>query len=277
MPYSVLMAVYRKEKPEFLKIAIQSMLDQTVPTDDFVLVCDGPLTQELDAVIDRFCTTYPALFHVVRMEKNMGLGLALNAGIQECKNEYVARMDSDDISLPDRIEKQLKVFELDASLSVVGAQIAEFQNDPAVIEGYRVVPTAHNKILKRVKTRSPMNHVTVLMKRSDVLAVGNYEGLVGYEDYHLWIKMLSAGKVFANIDDVGCNVRVDGMYKRRGGMAYFKNYKKLQELLLAEKLITYPRYMMNACVRFGATVVCPNFLRKILFKKLMRKRKINRG
>ena len=242
MAYSVLMSVYYKEKPAHLEIAIQSMLDQTVPTDDFVLVCDGSLTEELYAVIDRFCTANPTLFHVIRLEKNMGLGHALNVGIKACKNEYVARMDSDDISLPDRIEKQLKAFEADSSLSVVGAQIAEFQTDPTVIEGYRVVPTSHKKILRRVKTRSPMNHVTARMKRSDVLEVGNYEGLIGYEDYHLWIKMLSAGKIFFNIDSVGCNVRVDGMYKRRGGIAYFKSYQKLQRLLLAEKLITYPRY-----------------------------------
>lgn len=274
MSYSVLMSVYCKERSEYFRIAIQSMLDQTVPPDDFVLVCDGPLTDELYSVIDEFCSDHPGLFNVIKLEENVGLGSALNVGIKACKNEYVARMDSDDISLPDRIERQLKVFESNGSLSVVGAQISEFQKDPSVIEGYRVVPISHEDILERMKTRNPMNHVTTLMRRSDVLEVGNYESVVGYEDYYLWVKMLSSGKVFVNIDGVGCNVRVDGMYKRRGGMAYFKNYMRVQRLLLDKELISYPRYFANCCVRFSATVLCPDFLKKILFKKMMRKRKM---
>ena len=108
--YSVLMSVYYREKPEFLRQSMESILHQTVPTDDFVLVCDGPLNPELDAVIAQMQQAFGPVLYVLRLKQNGGLGKALNAGIQHCKNELVARMDSDDISRPDRCEKQLKVF-----------------------------------------------------------------------------------------------------------------------------------------------------------------------
>lgn len=275
MSYSVLMSVYAREKPAYLEKAIQSMLDQTVPTDDFVLVCDGPLTDGLYAVIDAFCEKHPHLFRIIRLEENVGLGAALAEGVGACKNEYIARMDSDDISLPDRIERQLQAIGQNEALSAVGAQIAEFQSDPVKIDGYRTVPTSHGDILKRLRTRNPMNHVTVLMKRSAVLAAGNYQSVIGFEDYHLWTRMLALGQRFANIGDVGCFVRIDGMHKRRGGMPYFKNYMQVARLMRANKMLSYPRYIVNACVRFSASVLCPDFLKKILFKIAMRKKHVH--
>ena len=124
--YSVLMSVYRKENPEFFRIAIESMLKQTIPTNDFVLVCDGPLTPKLDQVIQTLSDQYQDIFQIIRLETNCGLGNALNTGLKICKNELVARMDSDDISLLNRCELQLKAFQSDPELSLCGGNIMEF-------------------------------------------------------------------------------------------------------------------------------------------------------
>ena len=270
--YSVLMSVYFKENPEYFKTAIDSMLTQTIKPSDFVIVCDGNLTEELDNVLDDYVNKYPKLFNIVRLKNNIGLGLALKAGLNECKCELVARMDTDDISLPDRMEIQLKAFEENPDATVIGGQISEFLNNPEEIIDYRFVPLKTEEIYKRAKSRNPMNHVTVVYKKSHLLEVGSYENLPGFEDYRLWVTLLSAGKKLINIDNVCCNVRVgDGVYKRRGGISYFKHTWNMEKYLREKKMISVFQFWKNVSIRFAGTVLCPNFVREYFFKKLMRK------
>lgn len=152
MEYSVLMSVYAKEEPVYLDTAIQSMLDQTVRTDDFVIVCDGPLTAELEAVLERHLAQNPAVLHLVRLPQNIGTGAALNIGLTHCKNELIAKMDSDDISVLDRCERQLKEFAEDDRLTVVGGNILEFTEDPAKPVSRRLVPCDNEGIQKYARS-----------------------------------------------------------------------------------------------------------------------------
>lgn len=270
--YAVLMSVYRNEKPEFFHRAIESMLQQTVPPSEFVIVCDGELTQELWAVIDGYCGAYEGLFHVVKLPENRGLGLALRAGLEACGCELVARMDTDDVSVPDRMEKQLEKLAAEEDLSAVGGQISEFEGEESNILDYRMVPLTCEDIRRRAASRNPMNHVTVVMKKSHVLSCGSYCHAPGFEDYHLWVRMLRADRKLANIDHVCCNVRVDSnMYGRRGGWRYFKSSLAMEKFLHQQGFIGPVRLCVNVTVRFLGTVVCPNWLRSILFKTLMRK------
>lgn len=269
--YSVLMSVYCKEKAQYFQQAIDSMLLQTVQPDEFVLVCDGPLTAELDSVIDGYEQAKPELFKVVRLEENHGLGVALNIGLQECSNELVARMDTDDISLPDRMEKQLTLLQAHPEVSAVGGQIAEFYDDPDHIIGYRVVPLEHEQIVSRAASRNPMNHVTVVYRKSQVMKAGNYPSHPGFEDYHLWARMLSKGQRFMNMDDVLCNVRADaGMHERRRGVAYFRHTWDMERVLLSKGLTKRFQFCKNVAVRFVGTVVLPARLRQKVFQKTMR-------
>ena len=162
MEYSVLMSVYVKENAEFFSAAVESMLYQSCPPTQFVLVCDGPLTLALDKVIDGF--TYPDLFRILRLPVNQGLGVALQEGLSACDCELVARMDSDDIALPLRMEHQLAAMNADPGLSVVGGQIAEFTGTMGNIQGYRMVPVSPEKIRQSAARRNPMNHMTVLLR-----------------------------------------------------------------------------------------------------------------
>ena len=275
MDYSVLMSVYRKENPSYLEEAIESMLHQTVAPRDFVIVCDGELTDELYRVINRFTSECPSLFQVIQLEKNMGLGLALNQGLAVCKYELVARMDSDDIALSDRMEKQLNAFSQNPDFSVIGGQIAEFEKTPNEITRYRIVPESEKDITHKLKFSNPVNHVTVLYQKSHVMAVGGYPHHPGFEDYRLWIELLFQGYRICNLSHIFCNVRADSdMLGRRKGFSYFKNTLKLENVLLSKKIISLWEYLVNVCIRFGGTVLLPPKLQKKLFSYLMRKQTI---
>lgn len=272
MEYSVLMSVYAREKAEYFKQAVDSMLSQTVPPDEIVLVCDGALTPELDQVIEGYESRNPDLFHVIRLEKNHGLGIALGIGLQACKNELVARMDTDDIALPDRLEKELAALEANPDVCAVGGRISEFYDDPEDVIGYRVVPLTHEEIRKRASFANPMNHVTVLYRKSSVLAAGNYPNHPGFEDYHLWVQMLSDGHKFMNIADVCCNVRADdGMHERRRGMEYFRYTWEMEKFLREKRVVTFFQFWKNVAVRFSGTVLLPPRLTNTLFQKIMRR------
>lgn len=275
MDYSILMSVYQKEHPDHFRDAIQSMVNQSIPPKEFVLICDGPLTPALDAVIEAFCLEYPEWFRVIRLAQNVGLGAALNRGITECQCEYIARMDADDIAPPDRMEKQLQAFSMHPEVSVIGGQIAEFETDPDQITEYRIVPQTHEKIIRQMKFSNPINHVTTVYKKSDILAAGNYPDHPGFEDYHLWINLACEGKRFYNLPEVCCKVRADSsMLERREGLSYFKQTLKLERLLLHKKFLTRWQYFVNVTIRFGGTVILPSGVRKKVFSKLMRKKNL---
>lgn len=191
--YSVLMSVYAKENANYLSAAIESMLCQSCPPTQFVLVCDGPLTPALDKVIIDFTAAHPDLFRILRLPENQGLGFALQEGLSACECQLVARMDSDDIALPLRMEHQLAAMVADPCLDVVGGQIAEFVGDPRNIQGYRMVPISPEEVRQRAVRRNPINHMTVLFRRDAVLAAGNYQDMKGFEDYFLWGRMLASG------------------------------------------------------------------------------------
>ena len=271
MSYSVLMSVYRKENPKSFREAVESMLHQTVSPTDFVIVCDGPLTEELDRVAEDFKKTAPKLFQLIRLPENQGLGLALKEGLLHCKEELVARMDTDDIAEKSRMEQQLRFLKEHPEISVVGAQIAEFEETPEKIIRYRLVPETHSEILHKLKFSNPMNHVTVLFRKEHVLNAGNYPHHPGFEDYHLWAEMLSQGYLFHNLPHICCFVQSTHMMKRRDGLTYFKNTVAMEKLLRKKKLISLWQYLVNIIVRFGGTVLLPHSIRKKLFSKLMRK------
>lgn len=276
--YSVLMAVYYKEKAENFRLAVESMLCQSAPPDEFVLVCDGPLTRALDAEVDRFCAQKPDLFRIIRLECNQGLGVALNLGLKLCRNELVARMDSDDIAVPDRMALQLAEMARNPHISVLGGQIGEFHEDFRQIHGYRTVPTESGEIRKFLKYRNPMNHMTVVLRRSSVLAVGNYRNVSGFEDYMLWASLLSEGYQMENLCQVCCRARAGaGMYARRGGISYFRNTVIMERHLLAKGLISPGEFCRNVTVRFVGTMLLPAKIRRCVFLKFLRKRELDQN
>lgn len=227
--YSVLISLYDKEKPDYLKASIESMLSQTLKPDQIVLVKDGPLNNELDQVIDFYVNQNPGLFTVVELKNNVGLGKALDEGLKYCKNELVARMDADDISLPERCEFQVKEFINNPDLSIVGTMIDEFYDDPKNIISSRIVPTSHEEIKKFIRRRSPFNHPTVMFKKSDVIKCGGYGNLRRKQDLDLFSRMINSGCKGANINQSLLLFRSnEDNYKRRKSWSYCKSYIDVQ-------------------------------------------------
>ena len=269
--YSVLMSVYYKEKPEYLRQAIESIQKQTCPTDDFVLVCDGPLNEQLDEVIAAKQQEMGQTLNVVRLEKNSGLGNALNEGLKHCKNELVARMDSDDIAYADRCERQLAVFDKNKDISICSGIVDEFVDDPSVVYAKRVPPETNAEILEFAKKRNPFNHPCVMYKKTAVDAVGSYQDFYLLEDYYLWLRMLMAGYKGYNIQEPLLHMRAGrNMYNRRSGWKYAKTQMKLFGFMRDKGFITNGRYIKSCIIRSGSSLA-PNWLRKFMFEKMLRK------
>ena len=271
--YSVLMSVYRKEKAEYLRTAMDSIWNQTVPTDDFVLVCDGPLSDELDAVISEMENEHRGNLHVVRLEQNGGLGNALNAGIKECRHELVARMDSDDISRPERCERQLMMFREHPGLSICSGTVEEFSESPDVIEARRILPETNEEILRFAQKRTPFNHPCVMYRKSAVEAAGGYRHFYLLEDYYLWIRMLQEGSVGYNLQEPLLWMRAGSdMYKRRAGWKYAKSQKALFRYIKDTGFIGVRQSASSVFTR-GVSSLLPNGVRKMAFKTVLRKEK----
>lgn len=268
--YSVLMSVYYKENPEFLKKSIESIVNQTLQTDDFVIVCDGPLTEELYKVIEEYQQRY-SFIHVFYLNENRGLGLALNFGIKKCKNELIGRMDSDDISVRDRFEKELMYMERHPEIDVVGGFISEFEDIIDDLNSIRKVPLSNKEIRKEIAKRNPMNHVTVVMKKSKVFRAGGYKHLPYLEDYYLWLRMIIKNCKFANIDEVMVNVRTGReMYKRRGNREQIKGWIYLQKIMIKKKMTSMPMSFVNVILLIGFIYTPPQIKEK-LYKIFLRK------
>lgn len=224
MNYSVLMSVYDKEKPNYLKQAIESMLCQTVKPEQFVIVLDGRLNGELQRIIVDYKANDKQLFTIVPLKQNVGLGKALDIGLRQCRNELVARMDSDDISLPERCEKELQLFENDSELVIVGSNIDEFWDDPKDIKCSRVVPSEPEEIKKHIGRIQPFNHPTVMYKKSEVIRCGGYGKMRRKQDRDLFSRMVNMGCKARNINESLLLFRSNAdNYKRRKSWTYCKS------------------------------------------------------
>lgn len=227
--YSVLMSVYKNEKPKYLDQSLQSMVNQTYLADEIVIVKDGPITEELEQVINKYIVEYKDLIKVVPIKENIGLGKALDVGFKHCSNELIARMDTDDISLPERCELQIKRFESDPNLSIVGTMVDEFHDTPDKIVSSRIVPTDNASIVEFMKRRSPFNHPTVMYKKSDVIRSGGYGKMRRKQDLDLFSRMINNGCKAENINQSLVLFRSnEDNLQRRKSWSYVSSYIAVQ-------------------------------------------------
>lgn len=267
--FSVLLSVYYQESPSYLQQSIDSIFAQTRQPNEIILVKDGCLTAELDNIIELF-TQRCLNLKVVELIENQGLGRALNEGLKHCSYDIIARMDTDDIAKPDRFEKQLAVFEKYPDVDVVGAWIDEFESDITNVTSVRKLPEFHNDIFLFAKRRNPINHPVVMFRKSAVLAAGGYQHFPLFEDYYLWVRMLMNGACFYNIQESLLYFRFSSeMFKRRGGWRYAMDELRFQRMMKRIHFISFSELVKNIVVRFS-TRIMPNFVRTIIYKKLLR-------
>ena len=274
MEFSVLMSVYCKDNADDFRTALESVtLAQTLKPKQVVIVQDGVVPTSIDEIIENVKQKAKEVeFSILKKETNQGLAAALNSGLALCKYDWVARMDSDDISVEDRFEKQIAFIEENADVSVVGGAIAEFENEIGDIQSERHVGFTHQEIVQMAKSRTPMNHVSVMYLKSAVLEVGGYSEDFGkLEDYKLWVDLIIAGKKFANIDDVIVNVRVGkGFIERRSNKREIQDWDMLQKYLLKNNLITKWKALKNK-MYIRIFIYMPGWMKKLAYKVFLRR------
>lgn len=273
MIFSVITSVYKNDKPEYIRVALDSLLvQQTVKPDEIVLVQDGPVSHETSKLLLEYKDNYGEKLNVIRLTQNKGLGNALMLGVENAKYDIVARMDSDDICAPDRFEKQLAYLESHPECDIVGGQITEFIDTPDNIVGKREVPCDNEAIYHYMRSRCALNHPTVMFKKKAVLDAGNYQDWFWNEDYYMWIRMMEQGCVFANLPDVLVNMRSGlDQYGRRGGKKYFDSEIGIKKLMLEKGMITRKEYIVNYIQRFIIQLMLPNSVRGWVFRTFARK------
>ncbi|MPQ44205.1 glycosyltransferase [Clostridium tarantellae] len=271
MKFSVLMSVYKNEKEKFLKTALDSVILQTIKPKEIVIVQDGPLPEELINVIANFKGKYNELVKVIELQENVGLGQALNIGLLECSNEIVARMDTDDICVKNRFELQLNEFKKNKNLDIVGSSIYEFYDSMENVKTIKSVPVEDKEIKMYAQTRNPMNHMTVMFKKSSVVNAGSYQHMLFSEDYFLWTRMMVNGCIFKNINIPLVYARTGAdMYKRRGGFIYVKTEYKLQKSLNQIGFINKYKSIKNFTLR-SVPRLLPNTIREKIYLNFLRK------
>ena len=268
MKLSVLMPVYAMETPTNLSQCLNSLAQQTIAADELVIVKDGPLGAQLDGVLADFKRTLPIVS--LALPIHGGLGVALRAGMSVCRGEYVARMDSDDICVSERFQIQLAFLDSHCEVDVVGSAIGEFDCDPAAPVSIRRLPASGDALTQFAQHRNPINHMTAMFRRGSVLSAGSYVHFPGFEDYHLWARMLMRGFRLHNMQEVLVHARCgSGLQDRRGGLAYFKQEVRFQVFLYREGLLALPASIFNIVVR-GPIRLAPKFLRAGCYRVFLR-------
>ena len=264
-PFSVLISIYKKENPHWLKEALDSVFVQTIQPSEIVMVKDGPLTDELEAVLSEYSAKYP-IFNFVVNETNLGLGLALQKGVLDCKNEIIARMDTDDIIPSDRFEKQLT--KIEEGYDVVSCWSQLFIGDRSNVIAVKTRPENHEDIVKLAHRRSPVCHAAAFMRKSAILRAGNYQHRQYYEDYNLWVRMIQSGAKFYNVQEVLYDVRTtEEQLRRRGGWAYLKNELNYLREFYDMGFYSWKDLFVNANIRIAARLM-PQGVREFMFKKI---------
>ena len=263
------MTVYKTEKNSVLNRSLKSCWEgQALRPNEIVIVKDGPLNCELDEIINYWKRKLGSQLNVIAIEENVGLGEALCIGIKECKYELVARMDTDDISMKNRFQSQINEFYKDCNLDCVGSVIEEFDEDPSKITGIRYVPENNDDIYKYSKRRNPMNHPSVMYKKSSVLKAGGPKNFTGFDDYYLWVRMMKQNFIFKNIQEPLLKMNAGkNQSKRRGGVLYFIKEVNFFYQIFLLKHINFFEMLINILIRLSARIL-PSSIRYYYYKVL---------
>lgn len=274
MNFSVLMSVYRNDNPDHFRLALNSVtLNQTIKPSQVVIVEDGEVDPKIDQIISELDGILSEIeFTVLKKEKNEGLASALNDGIKLCEYEYIARMDADDVSVPERFGIQCSVLLKEKNIDLLGGYIMEFDNNPQVTGVIRKVGINHSDVISMAKHRTPFNHPSVMYKKSKVVKVGGYRKDFGkLEDYKLWVDMIAAGCVCKNVPEILVKMRVgNGQAIRRSDPREIRDWDRLQKDLLSYDMINKLEVIENK-IYIRVFTYMPIFLKKIVYRFLFRK------
>lgn len=251
--YSVLMPLWSGEKICFLEQSLKSMINQTFPPHEYVFVIDQPISTEMDSLIKTLIKSHSRIHYVKAYHlSGLGLGALLKVGVEACTCTFVARMDSDDISLPDRCEKELKILNSSSLIAVVGSYLTEFDTSPDMPISIRKVPENGVEFNKFAKLRNPINHPTVMFRKSLILEVGNYNAFFSHcEDYELWYRIIKNGYLSYNIQESLLLFRTGKDFlERRSHNKNLNSYIKLKKIMRSDKFINLNEYLLSILIQY---------------------------
>ncbi len=269
--FSVLMSVYYRENPAYLREAFDSVLvHQELQPDEMVLVVDGQVPGALNEIIESYQARFGEVLRVYRLAVNSGLGKALNYGLEKCSYPLIARADSDDINDPRRFKEQVERFRQDPALAVLGTCVDEFDQDNRWPRYEKKMPFSHVDIVKMAKFRNPIMHMSVMFKKEAVTGAGGYQHLPYLEDYYLWVRALSKGYKFANLDKCLVHVRVgNNMLKRRSSREYLTSWSTLGRFMKTNRMINLIEYWRNM-LSIYVFIYMPVPAKKAIYKVFLR-------
>lgn len=270
--FTVVMSIYNRDDPKYFIDAIQSVLNQSLPPSEVLIVVDGQVNTMIQAALATL-SVYPVI-RIIQLESNMGLGGARHIAIQQATKDIIAVMDSDDICADGRFQRQILMLK-NNNLDVVGGYIEEFDLIPRDNPRTRLVAVSHDALVRRARWKNPMNHVTIMFRKSAYIAVGGYKAIRYVEDYDLFYRMIISGARFENIPEnlvyVRCGKEVLG---RRVGFSYFRSELLLFNIMRRDKFINNPQWMLNVCIRIFARAM-PRFLLGYVYKVFLRSKNQN--
>lgn len=269
--FSVLMSVYYKEKSKNFDLSLESnLVTTTLVPNEFVLICDGDLTPDLEEVISKYKKKFPEVFKVYRKE-NGGLGKALNFGLSKCSYNLIARSDSDDICACDRFVKQVEYMTEHPEMGIISSYIDEFETDWTKPSHLKTLPLTHEELYQMAKFRNPLNHMSVMMRKDDIIRIGSYKHIPYIEDYELWVRAIVNGVKIANIGEVLVHARTgNGMIQRRGTKRYIRSWSIMNKYMIEKGMIGYVTYICNM-ISITTFVFMPIRLKEYLYKRVLRK------
>ena len=268
--YSVLMSIYHKDNPKWLKEAIDSMLSQTIPPAEFIIVKDGFIGDNINTVILTYEQLHPKMFKIIQLPKNVGAGAAKHEGTKHCTCEFIAIMDADDISVNNRIEKSLSKFNELPELDVVGGLVDEFTDTTGNIIAHVLLPESHNEIVSFAKKRCPVRHTTMLYRKNAILQVGGYSGVRFGEEYDIVVRLILAGCKLYNIQEVLCYMRVNkDFYNRRGGIRHLRDVYIMKSNFVKSGFFSIKDFLLSI-LPHALVILMPGFIREFIYKKFLR-------
>ena len=267
---SVLMSVYKNDLPQNVRIAVESVVNQTLKPKQIVMVVDGPVPDDLKTELLQLEKDY-SIYENIWLEKNSGLGNAMKVGTEHCRYDIIARMDSDDISLPTRFEKEFTILESRPDVDVVGSFCQEFINGTNHLAGLKKVPETNEQIVEFMKSRCPLCHPSIMLRKNALVKAGGYQHWHYAEDYYLFVRMYLVGAKFYNIQEALINVRINQQtFARRHGLKYYRSIKKLLKFMYQNKMISFWKYTKEKMIRFIGHVVIPKKLKDKMYRKYLR-------
>lgn len=269
--YSVLIPVYNGTNAVHFDEALRSIFLQTATPTQVVITLDGPVSRAHERVVERYRNLLPDKVTVLRSRRRVGLSAALNAGLNVCRYQYVARMDADDYAHPKRIEYQLAYLHKHPEVDILGTNVIEYDDTLSVKLAYRKTPR-HYSIRHSIMYRSPLNHPTVVMRRSAVMKLGGYRNIMYFEDYDLWVRCYLSGYTLDTLQYPLVAMRSGASIGlRRGGLEYAWCALLFQWRLVMCGLFGWHVFICNTLVR-TVVALAPTQVRSLFYKMFLRQR-----